>query len=147
MSLAEGSQGIVFDASSTTTAVGKKIVKHSRTVSSAEGFNKSTSNDGIPGSFTIQLGSKGSYRITLNTTDNTNSTSSKTFQLILSDPVSKIRTIPTAGTTSTQFAFDGDTSYSVSNKINLYRWDIYDADSTLLLTSQDKNIRFQFAKP
>ena len=85
--------------------------------------------------------------MSLSATDNTNSTSSKSYQLILSDPVSKIRALPQAGTTSTLFGFDGDSSYSVSSKLSLYRWDIYDSDSNILTTSQEKNLRYQFSKP
>lgn len=147
LSLSEGTDGITLDATSTSTSQGKRLMRHTWNITSTDGFNRTVNGDGTPGSLDLKLGSKGSYKVTLSTTDNTNVTNSKSFQIILSDPVSKIRSNPSAGTTSTQFAFDGDTSYSVSNKVNLYRWDLYDADSNILITSQEKNLRYQFATP
>lgn len=147
LSLSEGTDGVVLDASSSTTAVGKKLVSYTRNITSNDGFNRTSNGEGAPGAFTLKLGNKWTYKVTLTATDNTNTTTSKSFQIILSDPVSKIKANPSAWSTSTQFAFDGDTSYSVSSKINLYRWDVYDADSNVLITSQDKNLRYQFTKP
>lgn len=147
LSLSEGSQGITLDATSTTISVGKKIVKHTWFVTSNEWFSKSSNGEWVPWTLIVNLGNKWAYNVTLTTTDNTNTISTKTYQLILADPVSKIRSTPQAGSTSTQFSFDGDTSYSVSSKINLYRRDIYDSDSNVLITSQEKNVRYQFSKP
>lgn len=147
LSLSEWADGVILDASSTTTAIGKRLAKHTWSVTSSDGFSRTANGDGAPNTLELKLSNKGSYKVTLSTTDNTNITNTKSFQIILSDPVSKIRSTPLGGTTSTQFAFDGDTSYSVSSKINLYRWDVYDDDSNLLTTSQEKNLRYQYAKP
>lgn len=147
LSLSEWVDGVTLDASSTTTAVWKKLVSYVWNISSSDGFNKTTNGEGAPGLLTLKLGTKWSYKVTLSAKDNTEATTTKSFQLVLSDPVSKIKSTPSAWTTSTLFSFDGDTSYSVSSRISLYRWDVYDSDSNSMTTSQEKNLRYQFTKP
>jgi hypothetical protein len=44
----------------------------------------------------------------------------------MSDPVTIIRQTPEEGTTSTTFNFDGSASYSVTNRLNTYIWELFD---------------------
>lgn len=149
LSLQEWVNGITFDATSTLVSNGKRILSHTWTVSSTDrAYNFTRTLEQVPWQLKITLpNNNGTYNITLTTKDNTNITTTETFVLVLSDPVAKIKSNTIEGTTTTNFAFDGDTSYGVSSQINQYTREVLDESGNRLYTNQEKNLKYNFINP
>lgn len=148
LSVQEWTNGIVFDATSTLVSNGKRILSHTWSISSTDRvYNFTRTLEQAPWQLRVSLPNYGIYNVTLTTVDNTNVTSTETFVLVLSDPVAKIKTNTSVGTTSTDFAFDGDTSYGVSSLINQYTREILDEEWNRLYTHQTKNLKYNFPNP
>lgn len=149
LSLQEWVAGITFDATSTIVSNGKKIISHNWNISSADkSYNFTKTLEQTPWQLKLTLPDKwGTYNISLSTRDNTNASSNEVFTLVLSDPVAKIKTSTLDGTTSTNFAFGGDTSYGVSSQIVQYTRELLDETWNKLYTSQEKNIKYNFLNP
>lgn len=82
----------------------------------------------------------------LSTKDNENNTVYETFSIIVSDPVAVIKQSPSVGTTSTQFSFDSNASYSLVSRLKLYIWEIFNAKGDKIDTIQGKTLKKQFSQ-
>jgi PKD repeat protein len=126
---------------------GRKIQSYKREISNRDGFKFSREGNGNPGYINVPLNGNGEYLIKLSTVDNENNTVSETFSLIVSDPVAVIKQTPAEGTTSTTFNFDANGSYSLTARLKLYTWEIFDDNGDKTDTFQSKSIKKQFIKP
>jgi len=95
----------------------------------------------------VPLNGNGEYSIKLSTKDNENNVVSETFSVTVSDPVAIIKQTPPTGNTSTTFSFDANTSYSLTSRLKLYTWEIFDSNGDKTDTFQGKSIKKQFIKP
>jgi len=77
-----------------------------------------------PWSVRIKLLENGFYFVTVSVVDNTKKKISKTYKIIVSNPVALLKVTPKSWNTSTKFKIDGGMSYSVRWKIKLYKWTI-----------------------
>ncbi|HMT26887.1 MAG TPA: PKD domain-containing protein, partial [Candidatus Absconditabacterales bacterium] len=143
----EARKGVLIDGSPTQAKGGRRILSHIREITGKQGFSITQTNDGSPTSLKTSLPSNGEYKIKLTTKDNENNSISKTFQLVVSDPVALIKSTPDEGNTSTTYIFDGAQSYSVISNIRLFTREIYDPNGVKLDTIQGKNIKRQFKIP
>ena len=66
------------------------------------------------------------------------------FSLAVSDPVATIQQTPDKATT---FSFSAAASYSLTSRIKLYTWELFDSDGNKLDTLQGKEVKKQFKKP
>lgn len=90
------------------------------------------------------------FKVTLSTWDNETNQASETYELYLSDPVAIIKQTPSDWTTSTTFNFDGSASYSITNKLDTYYWEVFDANwwdthGDVVKWSYDKKISINFS--
>ncbi len=124
----EWEKGVVFDGSLTMPRGWRKILKHRWTItnSSANFSYDSKYMDWVPSYINVPLKWNWLFKVTLTTQDNENNTVSESFDLYMSDPVTVIRQTPEEGTTSTTFNFDGSASYSITNRLNTYVWELFD---------------------
>ncbi|MDR3168340.1 MAG: PKD domain-containing protein [Candidatus Peribacteria bacterium] len=143
----EAQKGVIFDGSPTMPTGGRRILRHARTITSRDGFKRSREFDGVPRYINVPLNGNGEYLIKLATTDNETNTVSETFSLTVSDPVAIIKQTPDEGNTSTTFSFDSSASYSLTARLKLYTWEIFDSNGTKTDTIQGKSIKKQFTKP
>ncbi len=126
--ISEWEKWVVFDWSLTQPRWWRKIQKHRWTITnSSMGFSYDSKYiDGKPSYINVPLKWNWLFKVTLTTLDNENNTVSESFDLYMSDPVTIIRQTPEEGTTSTTFNFDGSASYSVTNRLNTYIWELFD---------------------
>ena len=126
--ISEWEKWVVFDGSLTMPRWWRKILKHRWTItnSSANFSYDSKYLDGTPSYINVPLKGNWLFQVTLTTLDNENNTVSESFDLYTSDPVTVIRQSPENGTTSTTFNFDGSASYSITNRLNTYIWEVFD---------------------
>ena len=126
--ISEWEKWVVFDWSLTQPRWWRKILKHRRTITnSSAGFSYDSKYiDGSPSYINVPLNWNWLFKVTLTTVDNENNTVSESFDLYMSDPVTVIRQTPENWTTSTIFNFDGSASYSVTNRLNTYIWEVFD---------------------
>jgi PKD domain containing protein len=61
--------------------------------------------------------------------------------------VASIQQTPDKGMTSTTYSFSAAASYSLTSRIKLFTWEIYDSEGLKLDTLQGKEIKKQFKKP
>ncbi len=124
----EWEKWVVFDWSLTWPRWWRKILRHRWTIvsSSADFSYDSKYKDGVPTYINVPLKWNWLFKVTLMTQDNENNTVSETFDLYMSDPVTVIKQSPEDGTTSTTFNFDGSASYSITNRLNTYVWELFD---------------------
>ena len=150
----EGERWVVFDGSLTTPLWGTKMTKilsHRWTITNNwNTVYDSKSLEGSPSYINVPLKWSWLFKVTLTTKDNENNTVSETFDLYLSDPVAVIRQTPSRWTTSTTFTFDGSASYSITNKLDTYYWEIFDANWwdthwEAIKWSYDKSISINFS--
>ena len=124
----EWEKWVVFDGSLTRPRWWRKILRNRWTItnSSADFSYDSKYKDGAPTYINVPLKWNWLFKITLTTQDNENNTVSESFDLYMSDPVTIIRQSPEEGTTSTTFNFDGSASYSITNRLSTYIWEVFD---------------------
>lgn len=79
--------------------------------------------------------------------DNEKNVVSERFSLSVSDPVAIIQQNPDKGTTVTTYAFSAAASYSLTSRLKLYTWELFDSEGVKLDTLQGKEIKKQFKKP
>ncbi len=72
----------------------------------------------------------------MTTTDNQNNPLTEKFSVSISDPVSIIQQTPEKGNTSVTYSFDAGASYSITSRIRLYTWEIFDTDGNKTDTIQ-----------
>lgn len=145
----EAADGIILDGSTTMPEWGSVIQKHSWTISDANTKQKisSTNGVGVPGRIKQVFPEKGYYTIRLDVTDNMNNVASKTFSLIIADPIAQIKVTPEEGNTSSLYSFDASTSYSVQSTLKSYLWIVSDADWNEILRERSKKIQHRFVQP
>ena len=128
--ISEWEKWVVFDWSLTVPRGWRKILRHRWTItnSSASFSYDSKYIDWSPSRINVPLKWNWTFKITLETQDNENNKVSETFDLFMSDPVTIIRQTPNEWTTSTTFNFDGSASYSITNRLNTYVWELFDGN-------------------
>lgn len=144
---AEAQRGVSLDASATVPTGWRTIEQHSRKVSQWSKILYERTNDGRPGTTTVKLDGEGQFTVTLTVIDNQSNSLTETYRIIVSDPLSIIKTTPEQGNTSTTFKFDGTASYSLVSSIKLYTWEIFDEKGEKIDTFQGKSIAKQFPLP
>lgn len=146
--ITEWEKWVVFDGSATMPRWGRKIMSHTWTIkNSAIGFSYSKSWEWSPSYINVPLKWNGEFQITLSTTDNEGNTVPETFYLYISDPVTIIKQYPEEWDTSTSFTFDGSASYSITNRLNTYLWEIFDENGDKIKMEQWKKMAKKFTKP
>ena len=125
----EAEKWIIFDWSLTVPREGREILKYRWTITNNwNTVYDSKTKDWVPGYIQVPLKWNWLFRVTLITKDNQNDTVSETYSLYLSDPVAIMKQSPSNWTTSTTFNFDGSASYSITNRLNSYLWEVFDAN-------------------
>jgi len=97
----------------------------------------------------LPLANNGLYKVTLTVRDNEGNNVSKSYQLVVSDPVATIKQSPNnGGNTSTTYSFDASTSYSVISNLKTFSWTIYNENGDVLESIQNqKTIQKKFPGP
>ena len=125
--LTEWLKGIVFDWSLTRPKWATTIASHRwEIVNRWTVVYDSKYEEWAPGVKNVQLYSNWEYKVTLYVRDNEKTEYSESYYLYISDPVTIIKQNPTEWTTSTIFNFDASSSYSITNKIDTYVWELFD---------------------
>lgn len=145
----EAQKGIKFDGSATTPLGGRQILSHEWTIQGDGRFSQTSSANTTPSVYQLALQNNGLYTVTLTVRDNEGNTISKTFQLVVSDPVATIKQSPAnGGNTTTTYSFDASTSYSVISNLKTFSWTIYDQNGNILESIQNqKTIQKVFPAP
>lgn len=143
----EAQKGVVLDWSSTTPLWGREILTHEWLITNRDGFKWTKQGDWEPGFINISLPGQWEYVVTLTVNDNENNKVSESYSLAVSDPVAIVQQTPEKWNTSTTFNYSANASYSLTSRLKLYTWEIYDSDGERLDTLQGKNINKQFKKP
>ena len=128
--ISEWEKWVVFDWSLTMPRWWRKILRHRWTITNQ---SSSFSYDSkylwwSPSFINVPIKWNWTFKVTLTTVDNENNTVSETFDLYMSDPVTIIKQTPENWTTSTTFNFDGRASYSITNRLNTYVWELFDGN-------------------
>lgn len=143
----EAKRGVVFDGSATLPMGWREIMSHKWEISSRDGFKRSKEWDGKPGYVNLPLPSQWEFLVALSVVDNEKNVVSERFSLSVSDPVAIIQQNPDKGTTVTTYAFSAAASYSLTSRLKLYTWELFDSEGVKLDTLQGKEIKKQFKKP
>lgn len=145
----EAQKGVRFDGSATTPLGGRQIVSHEWNIQGDNKFSQRFSSNSSPSVFNLPLQSNGLYTVSLTVKDNEGNTITKSYQLVVSDPVATIKQSPVdGGNTSTTYGFDASTSYSVISNLKTFSWTIYDQNGTIVESIQNqKRIQKQFLAP
>lgn len=145
----EAQKGIRFDGSATTPLGGRQILWHEWQIQGDNRFSQVSSANTAPNVLQLSLPNNGLYTVKLSVRDNEGNTVSKTYQLVISDPVATIKQSPAnGGNTTTTYSFDASTSYSVISNLKTFSWTIYDENGNILEALQNqKTIQKQFPKP
>jgi hypothetical protein len=61
--------------------------------------------------------------------------------------VAIIQQTPEKGNTSTTYNFGATASYSLTSRLKIYTWELFDSEGNKLDTLQGKTIKKQFKKP
>ena len=146
--IAEWKKGIIFDASATTTKDGREILK---TIWEIQGkqtnFFYKKEFENRPSNINVPLTEEGPYTLKVTTIDNEKNTTTESFQIVISDPVAKIKQSPESWTTSTTYKFDASTSYALTSRLKLYTWEVFDNEGKKITTAQGKVLSKQFTQP
>lgn len=146
--ITEWAKWVVFDGSATMPRWERQIMSHKWTITnSAIGFSYSKSGEWAPSYINVPLEWNWEFKVILSTTDNENNTVSETFYLYISDPVTIIKQSPEKWNTSTTFDFDGSASYSITNRLNTYIWEIFNENWDKIKMEQWKRMKWIFTKP
>lgn len=145
--LQEGQRGIVLDGSTTTARWWRILTNHRRDITWPGWFQATRAAEGVPSTLRIVLPDQWEYSVTLTVFDNQNNQLSEKFSIAISDPVSIIKQVPEVGNTSVMYTFDGSTSYSITSRLRLHTWEIFDTNGNRLDTFQWKSINKQFSRP
>ncbi len=122
-------------------------MSHRRDISSRDGFKRGREGDGKPSYINLPLPGQGEYIVNLTVYDNEKNMISEKFSLSVSDPVAIIQQTPEKGNTSTTYTFNASASYSLTSRIKLYTWELFDSEGAKLDTLQGRSIKRQFKKP
>ena len=143
----EAKKGLVFDGSATLPMGWREIMSHQWSITSRDGFKYTKSGDGKPGYLNLALPSQWEFLVSLSVADNERNVVTENFSLAVSDPVANIQQTPDKWTTSTTYSFSAAASYSLTSRIKLYTWELFDSEGNKLDTLQGKEIKKQFKKP
>lgn len=143
----EAQKGIIFDGSATLPMGGRKILSHTWTVSSSDGFDYTKSWDGKPSVMRLILPGQWEYKLSMTTVDNEANKLTEDFYVVVSDPVAIIKQTPSVGNTSMKFTFDATPSYSIVSNLKLFTRENFDDNGDKIQTYQGKSIQQQFTKP
>ena len=125
----EWERWVVFDGSLTVPRWWRKILSHRWTITNNwDTIYDSKELKGTPSYIQKELKWSWEFKVTLSTKDNENNSVYQTYSLYVSDPVTVIRQTPINGDTSTLYNFDWSASYSITNKLSTYYWEIFDAN-------------------
>jgi len=126
----EWEKWVVFDGSLTVPRWWRTILSHRWTITNQTIWFKYDSKlqSGSPSYINVPLKWNWEFKVTLTTNDNESNVVSQTYSLYMSDPVTIIKQTPKRWSTSTTFNFDGSASYSITNRLNTYYWEIFDAN-------------------
>ena len=148
LSSEEWKQWVLFDASWTTPQWGTKIVSSTWIIRHNNKIIYQNTIPDYPGSVRVKLPENGFYFVTLKVKDNTGKSVTKTYKVIVSNPVALIKITPTWWNTSTTFFIDGSASYSVKWKITSYKWTIVGPDWNIIDTFDwKKSFKYKFIVP
>lgn len=145
--LQEAKKGVFLDGSATTPMGWREIQYHRWSITSRDGFKWAKESDWTPSYINLPLPGQGEYLITLTVSDNEKNTISEKFSLSVSDPVAIIQQTPEKGNSSTTYSFWATASYSLTSRLKLYTWELFDSEGSKLDTLQGKTIKKQFKKP
>ena len=128
--ISEGEKWVVFDGSLTMPRWGRTILRHRWTITNTSAsFSYDSKYLGwSPSYINVPLKWNWTFKVTLTTIDNESNTVSENFYVYMSDPVTIIKQTPENWTTSTTFNFDGRASYSITNRLNTYVWELFDGN-------------------
>lgn len=128
--ITEGEKWIVFDGSLTVPRWWRKITSHRWTITNNSAWFSYDSRykEGAPSYINVPLKWNWAFKVTLTTVDNEKNSVSESYYVYMSDPVTVIKQTPTNGTTSSTFNFDGKASYSITNRLNTYVWEVFDGN-------------------
>ncbi|GHW02403.1 hypothetical protein AGMMS50249_1890 [candidate division SR1 bacterium] len=143
----EAKKGVLLDGSPTMPTGGRKIQSYKWDITGSDGFKFTKNGEGSPTYINVPFNGNGEYKVKLTTIDNENNSVSETFIIIVSDPVAVIKQTPAVGSTSTLFSFDSSASYSLTSRLKLFTWEIFDSLGDKIDTIQGKSIKKQFIKP
>ena len=145
--ISEWEKWVVFDGSLTSPRWWNKIKSHRwKITNQAVWFSfDSKEKEWAPGAITQKLNWNWEFKVTLSIKDNQNNTYEESFYLFMSDPVTIIKQSPDNWTTSTTFNFDASSSYSITNKLDTYIWEVFDNNWSeenwrKILTEQGKKL-------
>ncbi len=148
LSSEEGKKWVLFDASWTTPTWDTKIVSSTWEVKRRWRIIYKNTIPDYPGAIRIKLPENGFYFIKIIVVDNTGKEISKTYKVIVSNPVALVRVYPKIGDTSTKFKIDGWRSYSVNWKIKTYKWTIVWPNWNRIFTSEwETSFSYKFNLP
>lgn len=125
--ITEGERWVVFDWSLTKPRWWRSIQRHRWVITNNWTTVEDTKwKDGAPTYINKELKWSWLFKVTLTTMDNERNSVSEDFYVYLSDPVTIIKQAPEKWTTSTTYNFDGSASYSITNRISSYVWEVFD---------------------
>ncbi len=144
----EAKKWIIFDATATTPNWATKIEKYYFIVKDAKwNIVYSYQWKWQPNTFKVSLPNEWKYYVTLKIVDNLNQSIQKTYEIVVSDPIAIIKMTPERGNTSTVFTFDASLSYSITSKLQTYKWIIIDPDWNIIEQTESKTFTKKFIKP
>ena len=128
--ITEAEKWIVFDGSLTKPRWWRTIMSHRWTITNnAAWFTYDTRYiEWAPSYINVPLKWNWTFKVTLTTLANEKNTVSESYYLYTSDPVTIIKQSPENWTTSSTFNFDGSASYSITNRLNTYVWEVFDSN-------------------
>lgn len=99
-----------------------------------------------PQTVDVKLGWIGTYKVQLHILDNLNQSVYEEYNIVLSDPVTIIKSSPEKATTSQIKTFDWSLSYTVKSRLESYKWEIYSNEKKIETLNQ-KSFQKQFSTP
>ena len=128
--ISEWEKWVVFDWSLTVPRWWRKILSHRWEIRNDSAWFAYDSKwmSWSPSYINVALKWKWTFKVTLTTKDNQNNEVSESFYIYLSEPVTVLKQTPENWTTSTTFYFDWSASYSITNRLSSYVWEVFDSN-------------------
>lgn len=140
-------QWILLDATSTRPTGARTIQEHRRMITNDWWYTFTKEGEGWPWEFYHNFPQNWIYTIQIDILDNENNRVSEKFKVSISDPVAIIKQSPMVWSTSTEFAFDGSTSYAITSRIKTYQWVVTDPNGVQTDRIEWKEFRRKFLVP
>jgi len=138
---------VIIDWSWTYPTWWRTIKKHEWHVYGWEWYDYKYWLDWNPWGITVSFPWNWQYTIALTIVDNENNQITRSYGIIVSDPVSSLKLSPKEWTTSTTFSFDASLSYSIESKIKTYSWTIFDPNWNQIDNFEWKEFKRRFTTP